>query len=116
MAKPLKAPKASKKSAKSKALEKLVERNFSAVNKKELKKRKRASKPPSDSAREPLEPYEERDEIKSLKKELGRSLLAAQPAYTKRARMVHPEYSFEGLTPGLAPVGYDPDESDEDPF
>ena len=106
------------------ALKKLVERNLTGVSKQELKRRKRIQKskraqtqPWKATEDIPItEEYEETEEMKKLKLEIAKELDTKQPTFVKRTRRVEPEYNFEGLTPGLAPIGYDPDESDEDPF
>lgn len=59
-----------------------------------------------------LELLDDNEEIDELKAEILKSM-NKKVVYTKRVRQKH-EYSFPGLTPGLAPVDYNPDESDDD--
>lgn len=105
---------------KNSALQKLVDRNLKSVSKKQKKTRKnRKTKKVLEKKETPvavLVDAEALDEIRKLKYEISLELDAAEPVYTKRARREQPMYDFEGLTPGLAPIGYDPDESDAEPF
>lgn len=55
---------------------------------------------------------ESAESIEELKADILKSL-NKKTVYVKRTRQKH-EYSFPGLTPGLAPVDYNPDESDAD--
>lgn len=59
----------------------------------------------------------EATEIANLKNDIVREL-ETKATYVKRQYKANVPLTWEGLTPGLAPVGYDPDESDsdEDPY
>ncbi|PRT55868.1 hypothetical protein B9G98_03488 [Wickerhamiella sorbophila] len=59
-----------------------------------------------------LEQLHNSEEIDELKQEILKSM-NKKTVYVKRSRKKH-EFSFPGVTPGLAPVDYNPDESDDD--
>lgn len=104
------------------SLAKLLNRNLSAstANEKRKERIKLAKKAQKLRAKKvevkkPVKPQPkdtpENKEIEELKREISKEL-KTQPTYTKRQYRLQP--TFEGLTPGLAPVGYDPDESDSE--
>ena len=70
----------------------------------------RAAKLAAKQKKKNLKALTEDSDAEMLKKEILKSL-SERVTYVKKVRKQH---SFPGLTPGLAPVGYDPDESDED--
>lgn len=127
--------------AKSAALQRLMERNFSensangtSISKKKSKAEKKAiqkrreeirklkesrSNAKSTKSKTPKQPKnsEIEDEIQALREDIAKDI-DNKATYVKRQYRADVPAGWEGLTPGLAPVGYDPDESDsdEDPY
>lgn len=126
---------------KSAALEKLIERNFAGNSKSKESQKKKVRNAERKARRlrrnlnkgeptsshgdkasklvgaKPIARSAEATEIENLKNEIAKEL-ESKATYVKRQYKADVPMSWEGLTPGLAPVGYDPDESDsdEDPY
>jgi len=121
--------------ANSKALDKLVSKTLASNNgelrrrkigrtEKRLRKQQRAEireeklkndqKPLKPRKAAKKQPTAEETEIENLKNEIVKELGTSDPYVKRQFRATVP--TWEGLTPGLAPLGYDPDESDEDPY
>lgn len=126
---------------KSAALQRLMERNFgesskdsSQIPKKKSKAQKRALQKRREEIRKhkesllatkstkskkpkPVKNSELDHEIQALREDIAKDI-DTKATYVKRQYRADVPAGWEGLTPGLAPVGYNPDESDsdEDPY
>lgn len=126
---------------KSAALQRLMERNFgesskdsnqipnkkSKAQKRALQKRREeirkhkesllATKSTKSKKPKPVKNSEIDNEIQALREDIAKDI-DTKATYVKRQYRADVPAGWEGLTPGLAPVGYNPDESDsdEDPY